>query len=331
MWPFDSLSKSYQPLKNRVEEEEEGESIDLDDLRFYGLYIFRPSLLTRPIREKPPQRKRYALIAALILAILCTTTVGVAYSYLGPKRIRHQDDSSPLVSKPTTTTGCALRREWRTLSQPEKDHYISSVKCLTTIPSKMKSDWTSYEDFPWIHSHVGYYTHHSAPFLPWHRYFLHIYEMTLREQCNFTGELVYWDWTRDWKYLEYSPVFDAESGFGGDGDKDGNITIGTTGRCVVDGPFTDIHAKYYDVKYKPHCLSRGFRDDEGNLGHMNGDAISPESIEEVLQLNDYERFVAEMESRVHDAIPFGIGGDFETFTAPYGKHSSSSFAWGLKS
>jgi tyrosinase len=76
---------------------------------------------------------------------------------------------------------------------------------------------------------------------------------------------------------------------------------------------------YYDVKYKPHCLSRGFRGDEGNLGHMNGDAISPQSIEEVLQIGDYERFVAEMESRVYDAIPFGIGGDFETFTVLYSK------------
>ena len=144
----------------------------------------------------------------------------------------------------------------------------------------------------------------------------------MREQCNFTGELVYWDWMLDWEHLEHSPIFDPDSGFGGDGDKNGNITIGRTGRCVVDGPFTDVQAKYYDVKYKPHCLSRGFRDDEGNLGHMNGNAISPQSIEEVLQIGDYERFVAEMESRVHDAIPFGIGGDFETFTAPYGKNSS---------
>lgn len=71
--------------------------------------------------------------------------------------------------------------------------------------------------------------------------------------------------------------------------KNGNITIGKTGRSVVDGPFADIQAKYYDVKDNPHCLSRGFRDDEGNLGHMNGDAISPASIEEVLQLDNYER------------------------------------------
>jgi tyrosinase len=59
---------------------------------------------------------------------------------------------------------------------------------------------------------------------------------------------------------------------------------------------------------------------------MNGDAISSDSIEEVLRLDSYERFVAEMEGRVHDTIPFGVGGDFETFPAPYGKHPSASFA-----
>jgi hypothetical protein len=37
MWPFDRLSKSYHPLKNRTEEEEEGDSIDLDDLRYMNL------------------------------------------------------------------------------------------------------------------------------------------------------------------------------------------------------------------------------------------------------------------------------------------------------
>src|SRR6266516_1640411 len=92
------------------------------------------------------------------------------------------------------------------------------------------------------------------PIPPMARYFLHLYETTLRQRCSFTEELVYWDWTLDWDNLEHSPVFDAEGGFGGDGDVNGNITIGRTGRCVVDGPFTDIHAKYYDVKYNPHYL-----------------------------------------------------------------------------
>jgi len=184
------------------------------------------------------------------------------------------------------------------------------------FPNHATKNSTLYEDFPWIHSHAGYYTHNSASFLPWHRYFLHIYEKTLRKKCGFKGELVYWDWTQDWEDLAHAPVFDPKSGFGGDGDPHGEVTIGKTGRCVVDGPFKDVEARFYDVKFQPHCLSRGFTDDQGNR-RIDGTAISPESISNVLALDRYEYFVSKMESVVHDAIPFGIGGDFQTFAAPY--------------
>lgn len=219
-----------------------------------------------------------------------------------------------------TKTSCPRRREWRTLSPAERQSYSAAVLCLLDQPSILAphSDLTAYDDFPYIHSHVGYKTHHSASFLPWHRYLLHVYEQTLRSQCGYTGGLVYWDWTLDSEALERSPVFDADTGFGGDGEVDGQITVGRTGRCLIDGPFAGVQAKFYDVQRRPHCLSRGFRDLEGNLGHLDGQDISPESIEEVLDTENYEDFVDLMESRVHDAIPFGIGGDFETFTAPYG-------------
>ncbi|GAB7355848.1 hypothetical protein MBLNU459_g6510t1 [Dothideomycetes sp. NU459] len=228
-------------------------------------------------------------------------------------------DHEPASSAPTSSCGASLsvRREWRTLSRPEQTHYIDSVRCLLDQPSSLSANWSSYDDFPFIHSRVGWYTHHAAPFLPWHRYFLHIYETTLRQQCGFTGDLVYWDWSLDADNLASSVLFDSETGFGGDGDAHGETTVGTTGRCVVDGPFADVIAEYYDTKKQPHCLSRGFHDDSGTLGHIDGQDISPESIEEVLRIEEYEGFVAALEAKVHDVIPFGIGGDFETFTAPY--------------
>ena len=37
----------------------------------------------------------------------------------------------------------------------------------------------------------------------------------------------------------------------------------------------------------------------------------------MLSRSTYEDFVAALKDKVHDTIPFGIGGDFETFTAPY--------------
>ena len=302
-WPSQRSEKtsSYQPVKSQSDDEED--SIDIADAyppqRTIKQWIVRG--------DKPLSLITFYTIAAIFLLIVFITFFGLhVYN----------------ASQPTPTHNCPLRREWRTLSPPEQQHYISSVRCLLSQPSRLhpsKADNSSlYEDFPWIHAHVGYKSHNSAQFLPWHRYFLHVYETALRQDCGYRGEgLVYWDWTLDSDALEHAPVFDAETGFGGNGDVDGEITVGNHGHCLKDGPFTDIWAKFYDVKYKPHCLSRGFRTDAGADGHMDGSLVSPVAIEEVLSIPTYEDFVTRMESQIHDAIPFGIGGDFETFTAPY--------------
>jgi tyrosinase len=293
MWPFNRNTKqAYARLKTEVEE---GDSIDLDNLE----------------ESKPQSKWRVISVIALCASVVCGTLAIMIYDHF---------TSFPRPSpSPNSMPNCPLRLEWRTLTPEQQQNYISSVQCLSTHPSALPNHPNSslHEDFPWIHAHIGYSTHHSAAFLPWHRYFLQIYHHTLTSRCNYTGPLVYWDWTLDWGDLAHSPVFDPNTGFGGDGDPSGPITIGNSGRCVIDGPFAGLQAKFYDVKYRPHCLSRGFRTDDGRLGAMDGSLISPESIEEVLSIETYEDFVASMESRVHDAIPFGISGDFETFTAPY--------------
>ena len=277
--------------------------------------------------SRPSPRRKYLRIGALVALVLlassiCIALIATVLRYRQPitSQIPAEEDSDhPVLPHGAQSTKCAPRREWRTLSLAEQQEYIAAILCLRTKGSALTpaSNKTSYDDFPWVHSHVGYITHHSASFLPWHRYFMHIYENTLRDKCGYNGGLVYWDWTLDSDKLEESPVFNSKNGFGGDGEVGGEITVSPTGRCVVDGPFSDVIAEYYDVKYQPHCLSRGFRDLEGNLGHIDGRDITPESIEEALSLDDYESFVTLMESRVHDVIPYGISGDFETFTAPY--------------
>jgi tyrosinase len=292
------------------------------------------SVLIIEIRNNAP-RKRWIILTVIAFVLAIAALIAfLQLSASAVEKTKSTDSSSEqttpssttpisLPSPETTPAKCRLRREWRTLTASEQSNYITSVKCLTTIPSNQHLS-SLYEDFPWIHAHIGYFTHNSAPFLPWHRYFLHIYEIALREKCNYMGTLVYWDWTLDWDHLQNATVFngDKKSGFGTDGEAGGEITVGKTGRCVVDGAFKDIKPNYYDVKWKPHCLSRGFRTDNGDLGFMDGRAISPESIDEILKLDKYEDFVKLMESKVHDTIPFGIGGDFETFTAPYGKFDS---------
>jgi tyrosinase len=294
------------------------EAVASDELELDGLDDTHPT----QGREK---KWRKPILLFSCLGLIVTMAIIAPATWAGISRSSKSTDNHeqpPHTSvQDENSSGCPARREWRTLSRKEQQAYISAVLCLRSQPSTLSLDGnrTAYDDFPWIHSHVGYYTHNSAPFLPWHRYFLHIYESTLRSQCGYQGSLVYWDWTLDGEALENSPVFDPETGFGGDGEVGGDITIGRTGCYVVDGPFAGLTADYYNVKFHPHCLSRGFRDLDGNLGHIDGHDISPESIEEVLSLSDYESFVSLMESRVHDTIPFGIAGDFETFTAPYGK------------
>ncbi|EMC93898.1 hypothetical protein BAUCODRAFT_36350 [Baudoinia panamericana UAMH 10762] len=317
LWPFKGPQQKYVSV---ADEEGEGQAQK-----------------TKWMRSAPGSRGKIFRMAVWILVLANVVAIPAgAYWYFGGRGSQKTADSdlvNDVVSEwpaegdsggyfdvdTNSTTRCPQRHEWRTLSREEQQEYIRAVLCLRTIPSVLQPalNRSSYDDWPLVHSHVGYTTHNSAPFLPWHRYFLHLYEKTLRGQCGYSGALPFWDWTMDSMALEMAPVFSAADGFGGDGEVDGNITVGRTGRCVVDGPFAGITAEYYDVKYKPHCLSRGFRDFEGELGHMNGQDVTRESIEEVLELNDYEDFVVMMESKVHNAIPFGIGGDFETFTAPY--------------
>ena len=100
----------------------------------------------------------------------------------------------------------ATRREWRTLSDGGRLQYVDAVRCLATRPSKLRNNGTLYDDFPWVHKHTAgnseYHAlncsrvvsesrsaHASAPFLPWHRYYIHLYEKALQEECSFNGNL----------------------------------------------------------------------------------------------------------------------------------------------
>lgn len=303
MWPFKTTKHEYRAVASDEDERK---------------------VETGPQSDQEPRSRRSSKLVVIIGAVLVIVTLCFVATYLVLFSSSTTDNLEPPAAQEQEEDDarCPQRQEWRTLTPTQQHSYISAVLCLRNQSSTLAPNnhaMTAYDDFPWIHSRVGYFTHHSAPFLPWHRYFLHIYETTLHEKCGYQGGLVYWDWTLDASSIETSPVFDAETGFGGDGEVGGGITVSNTGRCVVDGPFAGIEVPFYDVKYQPHCLSRGFRDLEGKMGHIDGGEITPESIEEVLSTDRYEEFVTLIESRVHDAIPYGISGDFETFTAPYGE------------
>jgi tyrosinase len=91
----------------------------------------------------------------------------------------------------------------------------------------------------------------------------------------------YWDWTLDYEYPASSIVFNSSIGFGGNGGLDAPESVGK-GRCVTDGPFAGLQAKYFDDvvnnphdKLVQHCLSRGFKDGDSFSGHK----FRPEAME----------------------------------------------------
>lgn len=129
----------------------------------------------------------------------------------------------------------------------------------------------------------------------------------------------YWDWTLDWGDLAGSSIWDPVTGFGGDGEKNGEIQVGM-GRCVVDGPFKDLRPIFYNGTYHPHCISRGFHDG-GKQGVLRGFPCRPEAMGFVMRQDTFKTFVMTLEASVHNIIHDGISGDFTAFTASNGRHS----------
>ena len=260
-------------------------------------------------------RKSLLLIFSLF-SLLISLTLG--YLVLFSDYPAEVDNVSTWQTAIHTEQSCRefrVRKEWRTLTRSEKTEYISAVQCLRERPATI-ANRSLYDDFPYVHKQFGSYSHKSAAFLPWHRYFILFYENSLRKECGYTGGLPYWDWTLDWKNMTQAPIFDSTVGFGGDGDPNGEITVGG-GRCVIDGPFAGLEALRYDADFQPHCLSRGFLYGE-LLKRLCGDDIHPDKIKDLLRIEDFKGFMHELEEGPHIAISTGIRGDWLKFTVPYG-------------
>uniref|UniRef100_A0A0W0GBL7 Tyrosinase copper-binding domain-containing protein n=1 Tax=Moniliophthora roreri TaxID=221103 RepID=A0A0W0GBL7_MONRR len=153
-----------------------------------------------------------------------------------------------LHSKRQTATSCTnpvIRREWRELSDSEKQEYHRAVICLKTRPARHYSNIpvvkTRADDFTWMHREVSDLVHEVAAFLPFHRLFLQLWEDALRSECGYTGYAPYWDWTidADRRAIPQSPIWDSVNGFGGNGIPTGNSTRGFQW-CVPDGPYANI-------------------------------------------------------------------------------------------
>jgi len=158
--------------------------------------------------QQPPQsafaQLRYHLgfvSAAAICLLASGFIVGRLFNKLSLSPMSHGGQA-------IRCTGPQVRHEWRSLSTEEKHDYIRAVRCLHSTPSRIRPNGTLYDDYPYAHARHGKHcgqqsplagdsrvcltfvlAHNAAPFLPWHRYFLHVYETDLQQTCGYAGSL----------------------------------------------------------------------------------------------------------------------------------------------
>lgn len=162
---------------------------------------------------------------------------------------------------------------------------------------------------------------HTVPaFLPWHRYFLRLYEAELRT-CGYTGPMLYWDFVHDSASPATSPIWDPVTGFGGNGAEP-NVKYGPR---VVDGPFKDWQPLFWGPMPSRHGLARNWIPRSGpDNPEMSGADYSREVMEGVFEETaTFDGFRKRLE-QAHDAVHGGVGGGMAGMVGGPGDLSGNS-------
>jgi tyrosinase len=160
--------------------------------------------------------------------------------------------ASPDKRQSTCETKTA-HKPWQMLTAAEQSAFIKAELCLMEAPSKLNtgSTKTLWDDLQLNHIIQTHVVHDVGHFLPWHRYYVAIHGKFLREECNYTGPLPYWDETADSRLSDLldSPVFQPEA-FGGTGSG--------RDRYLTDGPFANLTLRLQrpNVANKDYRISR---------------------------------------------------------------------------
>ncbi|KAI0060046.1 Di-copper centre-containing protein [Artomyces pyxidatus] len=205
------------------------------------------------------------------------------------------------------------RQEWRILPDDTKADWLAGVKCLASLRHRRLS-WTPlgvqlpgvhslYDDFAYTHDALEDTAHENAYFLPWHRWFLHLFEDSLRQKCGYSGPIPYWDWTLDAEDLLASPLFDPDinHGLGRDGDC-------VSADCAIqDGALFRGFTLAFPI---PHTLRRNLTlDMPQRVATLNAAHIR--NVTETSTPSDFFSFQYHM-SRAHNNLHNFVGGDMAT-------------------
>jgi len=157
------------------------------------------------------------------------------------------------------------------------------------------------------------------------RYFLWTYENALINECQYKGAQPYWDWTADnpeyGSSFEKSPLFDPETGFGGNGAQGSSVVPQTAsqqavppGSCIADGPFaaTQVNLGYgYAVASNPHCIMRNIQIDLANesLGWTKNIVPLTQKTDFWSMSNEFDVSSVGAPAGAHGAGHKGVGGE----------------------
>lgn len=142
-------------------------------------------------------------------------------------------DDGTVTTQAGTCTSPSTRIEWRSLSDAQKTAFVQAVKCLKDLPASgsfaSAGSQSRYEDLVAVHIQLVDSIHMVAQFLPWHRYYVHIFESMLRDECAYTGPMTWWNEPLDAGNFANAPLFTSQW-FGS-----APLKSGSSGTCIEDG------------------------------------------------------------------------------------------------
>ncbi|OTA98085.1 hypothetical protein M426DRAFT_326266 [Hypoxylon sp. CI-4A] len=163
----------------------------------------------------------------------------------------------------------AVRFEWRNYSADDKTTFVNAIKCLMNKPSSgnFQGSQSRYEDIVSVHQQLTPNIHQRAVFLPWHRYYVSIFESIMREECGFDRAFPWWDETLDSGNFAASDLF-TDAHFGPIPAK----TSDGQGTCITSGTFggTTLHIGP-GGGFTDHCLARAV--DESLTGTVSAQFV----------------------------------------------------------
>lgn len=214
-----------------------------------------------------------------------------------------------------------VRKEWGNLSPEERQDYIQATKCLYNSPAQSPPDYAPgarnrRDDFVAVHIAQQQRIHFSPWTLPFHRWYVHLYEKALRDECGYKGGVPYMG------YENYgAQPYDETALFDGSPTSlGGNGSPSPDGCNCVGGPFAEFSTNLGPIAggagcrqnpqadglgYNPRCLERNF--DPSSLSNLTHQSVF-ETILGFDNINDFTLRIDQWPGGIHPSPHSAVGG-----------------------